>query len=194
MAHLQVHSMTGITDHGVGSAGSAHAIVGVNSSGTPLEYKILASTAQTQIYYTATSIQIVSLPDYEELTIYAGTTAIWTNMPQAVTEFFGSTWARNQFNLTYFTSARMVATMAVAASLNAYLFAQVSSDTLLTWGGLGSATTSPSVFIDSAAFLRTGNWVALAAGRRGDMYIRVMGSGGDSAIDPQFGHVGIQFY
>ena len=188
--HSQTHSAVG-ADHSI-SASSANMLVGINSSGTPLEYKVITGSANVAIVYATTQVTVASLPGYEELTLYAATSIQWTNMPAAITEFG---LLRTQFNLTYFSSCRMAIQTVVAGTAGSHLFAQVSTDGGTTWIGLGAAgTTSPAVSMLTTGTVGTSPWVAIRAGYRTDVILRTVGSGGDGAIDPQISHIGIQFY
>ena len=188
--HAQTHSAVG-ADHSI-VAGSANMLLGINSSGTPLEYKVISGSANISVVYATTNVIISSNPGYEEVTLFAAGSVIWTNMPAAPTEFG---LFRTQFNLTYFSSCRMAIQTVVAGTANSHLFAQVSTDGGTTWTALGAAgTTSPAVSMFTTGTVGTSPWVAIKTGYRTDVILRTLGSGGDGAIDPQISHIGIQFY
>ena len=189
--HFQAHTATGL-DHI--AAASATTLIGVNSSGTYLDYFSIVGSANISSVFNVNTINIAAHPDYEELTFMASLSAQWTNMPAALTEFFGGTWARTQFNMTYVTSVRMVNVMAVAGSASSFISLQASTDLGVTWRFLGGAT-APAVRADSAGgYIATSPWVAITAGYRKDMWLRVVGSSGDGATDPLFIKVAAQFY
>ena len=180
---------------GIVGIGSATTLLGSNSSAAVLGYYSVVGSANAGVVFTANTLNILANPDYEEVAIFAALTAVWLNMPAAPTEFFAGTWARALFNCTFVSSCRLIANMAVAGTANSFLFAQVSTDGGTTWASLGATgTTSPACRVDSATVVNSSPWVSIRAGYRRDVNLRVVGSGGDGAIDPQFGHVGIQFY
>lgn len=122
---------------------------------------------------------------------HAGAFVTWTDMPAAVVEFPGvGNRARTVAVLTAVTQARLVATMNVAGAAGAELRVQYSTDSGGAWNYLDGAT-GPSVTIDATG-LRVGSWVALASGAKADVWLRVVGAGGDNAVDPQFGNVSLQ--
>ncbi len=61
-----------------------------------------------------------------------------------------------------------------------------------TWAYIDGAT-GPAVAIDAAANPEVSGWVTLAAGAKADVYIRIVGIGGDGVVDPTFGTIIVQY-
>ena len=118
-------------------------------------------------------------------------TVVWTNQPAALTELFGLTDRRRQYDLTQFTQARLVANVEVAGFVGATLRAQFAT----TDGGAYAAldnVTGPNVPLDATGTQVSG-WVTLTAAALADVFLRVAGVGGDGAADPEVGLTEIQF-
>lgn len=54
-------------------------------------------------------------------------------------------------------------------------------------------TSEVSAAVNTTNTVLATNWIDLAAGAKADVYIAVVGSGGDGAIDPVFGSISAQF-
>lgn len=128
------------------------------------------------------------------IVLVASSAAItWTDQPSALTELSGSNRARTKFDLSDCTQARLVARCGNAAT-GATLAAQYSTDQS-TWAYL-DGSSGPSVPFDQVLAAGTGtpasSWVNLAAGAKADVYLRIVGAGGDGAVDPVYSNVAIQ--
>jgi len=73
--------------------------------------------------------------------------------------------------------------------MGARLRVEYSTD-LLTWSGLG-ATTAVVVPVDVVGFWVSG-WKRVATGAKADVFLRVVGDGGDGTVSPAFGLVSVQ--
>ncbi len=137
--------------------------------------------------------------EYQQLTYVihgnAGADATWTNMPLAATLLFGSTRHIGQLDLSKRTQARFMMTKgsvagasgskiilryhtAWSSNVGDYLDIGTSEVSLPTNGGIDGLVTS---------------WIDLAAGAKADVWIAVVGSGGDGALDPTFGTIRAEF-
>ena len=117
----------------------------------------------------------------------ADLTTIWPNMPNAQTEFFGSTSMRTKYDLTNSTQARLLVNVGpTAGQAGATLAVQYSTDQA-TWNNLGT-----SVSIATANSLQVSAFAAVPAGAKADVFLRVVGAGGNGTIDPRFGNVQLQ--
>lgn len=119
-----------------------------------------------------------------------GAALAWANQPVALTEFLGATRHRTKVDLSAATQVRMVAQQTVAGAAAAKLAAQYSTDQV-TWIYF-AATNSPIMDITNIALKVTG-WSNMVAGARTDVFIRLIGYGGNATADPAFGLVTLQF-
>lgn len=115
--------------------------------------------------------------------------ATWTNMPAAVTEFAGLARHRTKLDLTQTREVRLLVNVATAGAAGAVLRAQYSTDQV-AWAALDGAS-GPEVAIDATG-LGVSGWVALEAGAKADVFVRIVGADGDGAADPVFGPVAVQ--
>ena len=106
----------------------------------------------------------------------------WTNMPAAATEFTGL--PRTKYDLTNADECRIVLDIGVVGA--GTLTIQYSTDQA-TWVNLSPA--SPAI---SALNVLVSAWAAVPAGARADVFLRVLGTGGDGVFDPQFRLVQLQ--
>lgn len=120
-----------------------------------------------------------------------GTAYQWTNQPNAVTEFGGVTNHRIQVDLSNVNQARLTVVRAGGtATATATIAVQYSTDQT-NWFYLDGAS-GPSVNISTVG-LQVSPWVNITPGAKGDVYLRIVGSGGNGAADPQFGLITVQF-
>lgn len=118
-----------------------------------------------------------------------GAASLWSNMPAALTEFWGRSASRLQYDLTDATQARFMVNLDTAGVTSAKLRVQYSTDQV-SWNYLDGGT-GPSVTLDSTG-LKTTNWVNITALAKADVFLRVVGLDGDGAADPSFGVVELQ--
>ena len=118
-------------------------------------------------------------------------TQVWTDMPAALTEFNGNTQGRIKCDLTLATQARLVAKiMSTPGVAGSELRAQYSTDET-NWFYLDGAA-GPAVAVNVANSTAISPWVTLAPGAKADVFVRVVGIGGDGGTDPSFGNISIQ--
>lgn len=120
---------------------------------------------------------------YNHITLLTniGTQAL-TNMVAAATEV--STRARQKVILTNAVDARLTVNISAAGASTAVLYIQFSANGT-TWTDLGI-----SVAINTTGD-KLSEFVAVPAAAKGDVFLRVMGSGGDAVADPIFGTIGV---
>lgn len=114
----------------------------------------------------------------------------WAAQPAAVTEFLGLTLHRVAHDLSRATQARLSVLISTIGATGAALRAQYSLNSGGAWAGLDGGT-GPSVTIDALG-LRVGSWVSLEAAAKADVWLRLVGVGGDGFIGPIFGTVSLE--
>lgn len=133
------------------------------------------------------------------LTLYGGNgngaSAQWTNMPAALTEIFTPTdvpvpSSRVLYDLTDATQVRFQVSATVAGSASAEIRIQYSTDQS-TWNYLDSGNTGLGQNISTTG-LKTSSWSNIAAGAKGDVYLRIVGINGNATADPLFGLIQLQ--
>lgn len=118
--------------------------------------------------------------------VLIGSSNTWTNMPNAVTEF--PLAPRSSYVMTDVDEVRIVATVGVVGTAAATLRIQYSTDQS-AWndltGTVGGLNTTGC---------KRGAWGAVPAGAKtaGDVFLRIVGAGGDGVVDPQFRNVELQ--
>lgn len=134
-----------------------------------------------------------------ELAIPVLAALAWTNQPAALSFWLSSaTVAKGvtKVDLTGFTQVRLLVnkqgTAGAAASklilrYKASPFTQVVAD----YSDIGTSEVSVATNVQNA-FLETA-WINLAAGAQADVFLALLGSGGDGVIDPAFGQITAEF-
>lgn len=117
------------------------------------------------------------------------TNLTWTSMPSALTELGGSTRHRTKYDLSNASTARVVVNVMLAGAANAVICVQYSTDQT-TWNYLDNGT-EPCAPINSTG-VRTSAFVNLAAAAKADVFLRVVGRGGNGWTSPQLGQVSLQ--
>ena len=115
----------------------------------------------------------------------------WTNMPAAATELFGSTDSRTKINLATATRFRLVVTQTVAGYADANLHLEYSANDS-TYSD-ANTQIADRLAVGAGIGVKVGNWAYLVDAAKGDMWIRIVGQGGNGAIDPRFMQIRIQF-
>jgi hypothetical protein len=108
---------------------------------------------------------------------------VWTNMPLALTELFGLNHRRIKVDLSDVDKIRLSVRVSTVGSTNAVLFLQYSTDES-AWSTLTSNLT-----LNGVASTRVSPWESIPAGAKGDVFIRVVGQGGDGVADPVLGNI-----
>lgn len=121
--------------------------------------------------------------------------ATWTNMPTAATFWMGSHRHVSKVDLTGYAQCRMIinkqGTSGAANSKLILRYRTAFSTTVGDYSDIGTSEVSAAVNTTNTVLAT--NWIDLAAGAKADVYIAVVGSGGDGAIDPVFGSISAQF-
>ena len=124
--------------------------------------------------------------------------ATWTNMPAADTLLFGSHRHVALFDVDMLSRARLkVNKQATAGASGAVLTLRYSptfSTNVASYKDIGVTPVQVAINVANA-FLDSG-WIDLADEVRGydDVYLAIVGSGGDGAVDPTFGFIGASFH
>lgn len=105
----------------------------------------------------------------------------WTNMPAALTEFRSILNTRTKLDLTSSTQSRVIARVGVAPVANAKIKVQYSTDES-NWVDLCSVTMPAT-----ANKTNVGDWTDVPGGAKADVFLRLVGIGGNSTADPTFG-------
>jgi hypothetical protein len=116
---------------------------------------------------------------------------VWANMPAAVTEMFGAPYGRIKIDLTHATYYRIVVMQTVAGLAGADINLQYSTNN----STYQAADTGAAGELDvgSGTGVKIGAWAELAAGAKGDVWLRLVGKQGNGVADPAFQSVRIQF-
>lgn len=119
---------------------------------------------------------------------------VWTNMPAALSFFLSTaTVGKNvtKVDLTGYSQVRLLVnkqgTSGAAASKLILRYYTSFSQTVANYLDIGTSEVSVAVNVNNT-FLDTG-WRDLASGAKADVWIDLLGSGGDGALDPAFGNI-----
>lgn len=127
--------------------------------------------------------------------------ATWTSMPAAATIWLGSSrWNQiSKVDLTNYTQARIMFVLGTSgAGLSAAKLIARYATALSATPVVGDFSNDVGTSEISATFTTGGNtvllssWVNLAAGAKADVFLCIVGSGGDGATSPTFGSVHLQ--
>ena len=117
----------------------------------------------------------------------AGILTEWTNQPGALTEIYGAARNRTKVDLTNATEARFLCNVATTGDAAATLKVQYSTDQT-AWTDLPGANASIGT-----TGLKVSAFTAVPAGAKQDVFLRVVGLGGDGSEDPAFGVTALQY-
>lgn len=123
----------------------------------------------------------------------------WTNMPAALSFWFSTaTVAKGvqRLDLTGYTQVRLLVNKqatagATAAKLILRYKASPFTQAVADYSDIGTSEVSVAVNVANA-YLDTG-WINLSAGAKADVFLALMGLGGDGTIDPNFGTITAAF-
>lgn len=121
--------------------------------------------------------------------------AAWTNMPAALTIFAGSHRHITKADLTNFSEVRFVVNkQATAGAASSILELRYATSFATSAAGYSAISASPvQVAVNVQNTVLVTGWVALVAGAQADVFLAVVGSGGDGVLDPTFGSISAQF-
>jgi hypothetical protein len=116
-------------------------------------------------------------------------------MPLAATFMFGGHRHVTRADLTNATQCRLIVnkqgTAGAANSKFILRYRTAFSTTVGDYSDIG--TSEVSVAVNTTNTVIVSSWIDLATGAKADVFVCVVGSGGDGAIDPGFGSVIAQF-
>lgn len=123
----------------------------------------------------------------------------WTNMPAALSFWLSTaTVAKGvtKVDLTGFTQVRLLVNKqgtagAAASKLILRYKASPFTQTVANYSDIGATEVSVATNVQNA-FLETA-WINLVAGAQADVFLALLGSGGDGVLDPAFGAVTAEF-
>jgi len=109
-------------------------------------------------------------------------------MPAATTELFGNVHRRVKKDFTDVDQIRLGCRVSTAGSTGALIQAQYSTDDT-NWNTLTTNTLS----VATPTGTKVTAWEAIPVNARGDVFVRIIGSGGDGAADPVLGTIYLEF-
>jgi len=125
------------------------------------------------------------------------TTAMtWTNMPLAVTLLFGLTSTIQKADTTQFNEVRFLVNKAGTAGASGSALRLRYSTTFTTTATSYLDMTvvgSPNVATNNTNTFTDTGWQGLVSGAKGDIFLAVVGSGGDGTTDPILGSIVAEF-
>lgn len=112
-----------------------------------------------------------------------GALTTWTNQPATATEFTGT--PRTKVDLSAADQVRIVLCVAVVGFTGATLAIQYSTDQS-AWSTLTTAA------VIDALNVQVSTWTSIPTGAKADVFVRVLGTGGNAVVDPQIKLVQLQ--
>jgi hypothetical protein len=124
---------------------------------------------------------------------------VWTNMPAALSFWLSTaTVARGvrRIDLTGYTQVRLrVNKQAVAGAAGSTLIlrykASPFTQVVANYSDIGASEVSVAVDVANS-YIETA-WINLVAGAKADVFLALLGSGGNGTLDPAFGYVHAEF-
>lgn len=117
-----------------------------------------------------------------------GTPIVWLNQSSSVQEFKGATYHRTKYIMDGTTELRLIANVSTPGASGSYITAQWSSN-LVSWNFFTTGS-DPRCPIDVTGFQES-PWSVITTGSVGDLYIRIVGSGGNGIADPSIALVAL---
>ena len=119
----------------------------------------------------------------------------WTNMPAALSFWLSSATVAKcvtRVDLTGYTQVRLLVNkQGVAGNAGSKLILRYKgapfTQAVANYSDIGTSEVSVAVSVLNI-FLDTG-WINLAGGAKADVFLALMGSGGNGALDPAFGYI-----
>jgi hypothetical protein len=119
----------------------------------------------------------------------------WSNMPSTLQFFDSSAAFITVAELTAFTQVRLLINkLGTSGATNSKIYLRYSttySQTASSYSAIGTSSVELAIN-QSNQFLETA-WINLATGAKADVFIALVGDGGDSAADPVFGMIAAEF-
>jgi hypothetical protein len=126
----------------------------------------------------------------------AGTSVAWTNMASAAQLLFAASAGIIRVDLTNYVSGRLLVNkLATAGATNSRIFLRYwtgYTQTAATYIDIG-LTGAISVAVNNTNTFTTTAWQALTGGAKADVFVTIIGTGGDGTLDPAFGAIGAEF-
>lgn len=214
MAHMPVRVVGAVptTSSGtfleISSLAAVKNVIIVNDSPIPVQLEPAGAISGTWNFVDSLTVSGApvstgdSLGQTLSVTMAAQTPASssWSNMPTILSSLFNNFLSVQQVDLTHYRQARLVAVRTTAVTTAApasYMFIGSSATGSLTTADYTSIDGAPhgtKVLISGTAsnFL-TSAWADILPAKKADMFINVVGSGGDGSLDPAFGLIACQF-
>lgn len=166
---------------------------------TTLRYSLEAYNGTAVVDRIAVGKVTPAQPLKRPITVTPQSVTLWTNpaattwasQPAALTEMRGLTTDRTKVDLASYTQARVtVAVGATAGNAGSTIAVQYATDgdTQAAWAYLDGAS-GPAAASSTASKGAASGWVTLAAAAKGDVWLRVVGVGGNGTISPIYGNV-----
>lgn len=122
----------------------------------------------------------------------------WTNMPTALSFLFSTATVGKDIqkvDLTGYTQCRLLVnkqgTAGAAAAKLILRYRTAFNQVVANYSDIGTSEVSVAVNVTNT-YLETA-WIDLAAGAKADVFVTVLGSGGDGTLDPAFGAIIAEF-
>jgi hypothetical protein len=123
---------------------------------------------------------------------------VWSNMPAALSFLFSTATVGKEIqkaDLTNFTQCRLLVnkqgTSGAAAAKLILRYRTAFNQVVANYSDIGVSEVSVAVNVNNT-YLATA-WIDLAAGAKADVFVAVLGSGGDGVLDPAFGAIIAEF-
>lgn len=122
---------------------------------------------------------------YNHITLSTNVAAnTWASMPAAATEFGNTNRSRQRVLLTNAVDARLTIAVSTAGNTTAVIYVEYSTDQT-TWVAMGLSQAVNVIGAFATAF------VTVPVAARGDVWLRLAGSGGNGTLSPVFGAIGV---
>jgi hypothetical protein len=123
---------------------------------------------------------------------------VWSNMPAALSFLFSTATvgkAITKADLSNFTQCRLLVnkqgTSGAAASKLILRYRTAFNQVVANYSDIGTSEVSVTLNVTNS-FRETG-WIDLVTGAKADVFVAVLGSGGDGVLDPAFGSIVAEF-
>lgn len=174
---------------------AAQATAGLDIFTSSLKGLAPSSGGGTSNFLRADGTWAAPLGGVLRLTFYSGSAVTWTNMPAAAALFLGNTAYIQKADLTNFTECRLLVnklgTAGVASSILELEYSTTYTQTASSYSQISSTATS--VAVDVANTYQDSGWQTLVSGAQAEVFLSIVGLGGNGVIDPLFGHIIAEF-
>ena len=147
------------------------------------------------LWINTTKAHIVHVHEYTIDMANDATGVTWTNMPSAITLWNGTAGKVINVDLTNFTQVRLHGVkLGTAGDTNSKLYIRYNGSfttTASTYQTIGSSSVQVACNVQNS-YLDSG-WINLVAGAKGNVWVALLGDGGNGTIDPIFGNIYVSF-